>query len=140
MSQSTDESTLRSLRQEHRELVAALKVKKGIEASIIALPTTNKSSNIAWLRKAIKGLKAQLDTKHTTKKAPKPSGSTRKGKFTKKQAEQYVKSFHENYDDDNIKDLEDLRNRSKNKGILRKIKEYDEEKELAEWLIKEFNI
>jgi len=137
MSQSTDKNTLRSLRQEYRELITALKVKKGIEASIIALPSTNNANNIIWLKKSIQGLKAQLDTKRTRKTAPK---SGHKGKWSKKAAEQFITSFDENYDDGNIKDIEDLRKRSKNKKVLKQIKTYDEEKQLCDWLKKEFEI
>jgi len=137
MSQSTDGSTLRSLRQEHRELVTALKVKKGLDATIQSLPSTNRATNIAWLEKAIKGLKAQLDTKTTDKKPPK---SNRKGKWTKKTALQFVDSFESSFDKQTVKDIEDLRKRSKAKKVPREIMAYDNDKKLYEWLRKEFGI
>lgn len=139
MSQSTDESTLRSLRQEHIQLVTKLKVNKALDATIPSLPSTNRANNIAWLKKAIKGLKAQLDTKTTTKKAPKPKHSTRKGKFTKKQALQYIDSFEQNYDAQAVKNIEKLRE-SKSKRSIKAVLKYNGQKELYDFLRKEFDI
>lgn len=137
MSQSTDESTLRSLRQEHRELAVALAVKTG--GTISPLPSSNKADSMVFLRKAIKGMKAQLATKRTKKQAPKPSHSTRQGKFTKKQALQYVDSFEQNYDAQTVKNIEKLR-KSKSKRSKKTVKKYDEKKKLYDWLRTEFGI
>jgi len=136
MSQSNSYSTLRNLRSRHSELESIVR-KKTI--SVGTLPSSDSIGSIIFLRKAIKGLEAQIATKRTTKKAPKPSHSTRKGKFTKKQAEQFVKSFEQNYDEQSIKNIDTLR-KSKYKSLKKKVKKFDEKKKFYDFLINEFDL
>lgn len=136
MSQSNSSSTLRNLRSRHSELESIVR-KKTI--SVGTLSSSDSISSIIFLRKAIKGLEDQIATKRTTKKAPKPSHSTRKGKFTKKQAEQYVKSFQQNYDEQSIKNINKLK-KSKSKSAKKEVKKFDEKRNLYEFLINEFDL
>jgi len=136
MSQSNSSSILRNLRSRHSELESIVR-KKTI--SIGTLPSSDSIASIIFLRKAIKGLEAQIATKRTTKKAPKPGHSTRKGKFTKKQAQQYVKSFEQNYDEQAYKNIDKLR-KSKYQSSKKKVKKFDEKEKLYNWLRKEFDL
>jgi len=138
MSQSNSESELRLLKHKHSELVSILRQRDEKIPPIAS--STNKFQQISWLKKAVKGLEAQVNTKRTTKTAPKASVSKFKGKFTKKAALQYINSYEQTYDEDNIKDLEDLRKRSKAKSSLKKLKKFDEKTKLYNWLIKEFDL
>ena len=139
MSQSNDDSTLRNLRQEHTQLVNALKAKGDVHATIDALPSTNKARNIAWLQKAIKGLRSQLSKKTTKKTAPKSHSGRNKGKWTKKRAEAFVNSFENNYDPDVMKNIKSLR-KQKSRKAKTEVAKYDKNKILYDWLIKEFDV
>lgn len=138
MSQSTDGSTLRSLRQEHIQLVTAINKDLSRAIKIPSLPSTNRATNIAWLKKAIRGLKAQVDTK-TTKKKPPKSNIVHKGKWTEKTALQFIDSFEQNYDAQAVKNIEKLR-KSKSKRSIKTVLKYNGQKELYDFLRKEFGI
>lgn len=54
--------------------------------------------------------------------------------ITKKMAQQIIKSFNENYDEQTVKNLEQARNTKHSKKTTRELKKYDEQKSLVERL------
>ncbi len=138
MSESNQDSQLRALRSRHAELISVLRKK---DETIPTLLSTNRSNSISWLKKAIRGLEAQINTKRTKKTAPKSSVSTRKGKWSKAQANQFVKSYEQNYDEQSVKNIEHYKTLKKGSAKTRKaIKKFDEKTKVYHWLKKEFEL